>query len=175
MMRRFWCLTAVLGIVPAATAWAQEDACTYDACALRVSGRGGSVILRGVESERIARIGFWGFAPRLPLLAERSDSAAYYYRRFRSAHNTSNWLFLVGTVPAAIIGVMAALEPDREAGTLGIGLLVTFTGTLVAGAIVRGPAPDRLSRAIWWYNRTLPPSASPGTFPGSGVGRRGMP
>lgn len=157
-MRRALVLVAALGIAPVASA-SPQDACTYDTCALRVSGR---KVLQGIDGERVAGTSFLGFAPRIELFAERSDSAGGWYERFRSATNTSSSLFMIAAIPATIISVAAIADPHGQPSeALAIGLLATLTVSLTAGLIVGLPAPDHLSRAVWWYNRTLPPSGLP--------------
>ncbi len=133
---------------------AQANGCTYDTCALRLhQGFWGPRIVRGVTGEKVAGYGL--FAPRLSLFAERSDSAGRYYELFRKSHNQGSGLALAGTVIFAGFALRGALEPNRNLSTVeGVGLTVG-TGLLLAGVIRLLPAHNRLSKAIWWYNRTL--------------------
>lgn len=142
------CLAAGALSSPGA-AQAQDEACTYDRCALRVHyGFLTHSIVQGSEGERVARIGI--FAPDLDLFAG-SDSAAFYYSGFRSAHNSSVWLS-IGALAAI---ATAAIVDTQDADEVVFGSLVIGGGLAIGASIRSLQARERLSTAIWWYNRSL--------------------
>ena len=149
--QRVYCvLLAVLIIASAARLEAQTTSgCTYDRCALKLKrGFLSRRLVAGMQEEQVASVYF--LAPSLERFAERSDSAAYYYVRFRSRQNSSTWLAL-GSVAAFTAAMIINDSNEPVAGTL----LVLGVGGLTVG-LVRGiSAPNDLSRAIWWYNRGL--------------------
>ncbi len=147
---------ATLGLTTGAlffplSAMAQAADCTYETCALRVKHRFFSQeIVRGAEEAKVATLGI--IAPRIALLAERSDSAQVYYHSFRSAHNTRLWLALGAA--ASLAGSFVASQNDEDG--IAIGLLAVGVGFTTGGAILSVKSRDHLSAAIWWYNRELP-------------------
>lgn len=150
------CLLAamVLCAWPAAAPAQTPDPCTYDACALRVRYRlFGGQIVRGREDDRVASLGW--LAPSVPLFAERSDTAAWYYASFRRRQHVGAALGFAGLVASAAALLVRDSNDDLAAG-LGIGGSVLFIG----GGIQLGRANERLSRAVWWYNRALEPTAA---------------
>ncbi len=143
-------LLAMFFTAPAGPLEAQATTgCTYDRCALKLKrGFLSHQLVAGTQEERVANIYF--LAPYVERFAERSDSAAYYYERFRSRHNSSIWFGLAGL--AAFTAALIVNDSNEPvAGTL----LVLGVGGLTVG-LVRGiPARNDLSRGIWWYNRDL--------------------
>jgi hypothetical protein len=131
---------------------AQEDsACTWDRCALRVQHRtfGGPRLVRGSDGVKVAGLGW--FPPALPFLAQRSDSAAVHYDAFRARHTAGNVLVLVA-MGAFIAGYAIARD-----GNDGAGAAVLIGGLTVGlvGVAVTASGQNELSRAVWWYNRSL--------------------
>lgn len=154
-------LVLMLGLAAAARPGrGQADGCTYDRCALRVHrGFWGPRLVRGLEGDKVAGLGL--LAPRLTLFAERSDSAARYYELFRKSNNQGAALMLAGALVFVGVTVSAGPRWDQPVTTAqGVGLAVGL-GLLVAGGIRILPAHNRLSKAVWWYNRTLAGSGGP--------------
>jgi hypothetical protein len=153
----------LLGVLTASaplprTAFAQEDStCTWDRCALRVQYRpfGTPRLVRGRDDVKVAGLGW--FPRALPLLAQRSDSAAVHYNAFRARHTSGTLLFLVG------LGALFAGSALVADGNEGAGAAVFIGGFAVGlvGVTITASAQDELSRAVWWYNRTLVAAGSP--------------
>ncbi len=143
-------LLAMLFIPSAAPLEAQATAgCTYDQCALKLKrGFLSRKLIAGTQEEHVANVYF--LAPYLERFAERSDSAAYYYARFRSKQNSSTW-FALGSLAAFAAALIVNDSNEPVAGTL----LVLGVGGLTVSLVRSLPAPNDLSRAIWWYNRDL--------------------
>jgi hypothetical protein len=144
-------LLAAFALAPAGMS--AQDRCTYNTCALWV--KGGFLtrdIVRGQHGDHVAKITF--LVPDLTLFAERSDSAHFHYAAFRAAKNQSFWLALAGSVLAGTALIVAGVDPNQDALVLGLGLpgLALMTGSIVRGA----GSGNRLARAIWSYNSTLP-------------------
>jgi hypothetical protein len=141
LLLQFVCSTAAL----AQTA----TPCSYDACALRLRHTFWKTqIVQGQKDSPVASVGL--FPPAVPLFAERSDSAARYYASFRRRATSSAVLGLAG-LAAITVGLLVEGD-DHDAGlvlVIGGGLLGTV------GGILRTGAQERLSRAVWWYNRSL--------------------
>jgi hypothetical protein len=89
-----------------------------------------------------------------PLFAERSDTAASYYGSFRRRDRSGSLLGLAGLVVTTI----ALIEYDSDHDT-GLALLIGGGLLGLGGGIQHARAHEQLSRAVWWYNRTL--TASP--------------
>ncbi len=133
---------------------AQETECTYDACALRMRYRFmGARLVQGVEEKPVGSVGL--FAGSMPLLADRSDSAGIYYRAFHSANKSSSWLLLGGVAAFATGFVVAVSDGEHAVVTVSF---VAGLGLLTGGLVRSSQAQERLSKAVWWYNRALPPS-----------------
>ena len=90
------------------------------------------------------------FAPALPLFAERSDSAARYYAAFRHRQRSGTALSVSGLA----LGIVAALVHNSD-DDLATGLAIGGGILFVGGTVQVGRAQEPLSRAVWWYNRTL--------------------
>lgn len=150
------CLLAltVLCVWPPTAPGQTPDACSYDACALRVRYRllGGQIV-QGREENRVVSLGW--LAPNAPLFGERSDTAAWYYASFRRKQHVGAALGFAGLAASVAALLVGDSNQDLAAG-LGIGGSVLVIG----GGIQLGRANERLSRAVWWYNRTLEPSGA---------------
>jgi hypothetical protein len=125
------------------------DACTYDTCALRIRyGLLGGGLIQGLEERRVASLGW--FAPAVPVFGQRSDTAARYYSSFRRRQHSGTALSLAGL--AAWVGALLIADSNNDlAAGFAIGGGVLFLG----GMVQLARAPEPLSRAVWWYNRTL--------------------
>ena len=138
---------ALLLFVPRLSMAQEGTPCTWDNCALRMQGRH---LVRGIEGEEVAKIG--SFPPDIsPFFEERSQKAVTEYQSFRAKQTSGSALLLVG-VAAIIAGGFANHQGEHGLGLgLAIGGLVT---ELVGGLRIDSGRKD-LSRAVWWYNRTL--------------------
>jgi hypothetical protein len=130
-----------------------QDECTYSACALRVErGFFRNSLLQGATGKRIADVAF--LAPQLDVFAERSDSAGHYYQAFRTPHNQSFWL---GTIGGLLLGSAIVIEEvDRTQDELTWGIGIPGMALLITGLIRGLGSGNNLSKAVWWYNSTLP-------------------
>ena len=129
----------------------KPPSCSYDRCALRVkSSFFGTSIVQGRQEDHLASITF--FAPGLPQLAERSDSAAALYAAFRGRQNRGTVLTLVGLVSVIVGAAVAGSDQDWGMWAIVPGGILTL-----AGVQQWNSGRDRLSRAVWEYNRTLSP------------------
>lgn len=140
----------VLAWASPAAGLAQEAGCTYDLCALRMSGR---EVRRGTADERVDGFSFWGGAPNLPMLSERGDSAGINYEAFRKLNNRGNSIQKVGVVLALTGLIVTVADQDNIGWGMGLGFAAYVP--MFWGASYHRRAQDRLNRAIWWYNRDL--------------------
>ena len=143
-------LTLLLQVLSPSPSTAQTPpACSYDACALRLRySFFKTQLVQGREARPVASIGM--FAPGVPLFAERSDTAARYYTNFRRKH-TSSALLGLGSLVLVTVGAVV-YDNDHDASLA----LVIGGGLLgIGGVIQRTRADEQLSRAVWWYNRTV--------------------
>jgi hypothetical protein len=150
-----------VGATPASRAVAQQDtACTWDRCALRLQqGLLGPRLVRGLEGTKVVGVGL--FPPRLPLFGQRSDSAGVHYLAFRSRQSGASTLLLVA-LGAMVAGNVIAADGHEDTG---LGFVVAGFVLSLAGAGLGASAQNELSRAVWWYNRSLampdPPRGPP--------------
>ena len=141
--------------VAAQPAFAQTNpGCTYDACALRVYyNAAGAALVRGRDQIVINGLGFWAHDMTSAFQGNRlaQDLADDY----REQHNLGTVLTGVGAV-SFFIGLIASdgvISLDLDTGSL---LSLGGLAAIAIGSRVSLTAEDRLSRAIWEYNRTLP-------------------
>lgn len=128
---------------------AQQPGCTYDECALRLAGGSGR-ILRGIEGEEVARIGWFGGSIERAFAG--SDSALVFARRFAPTVRTGLVLEFVGF---GLIAGASALQESRGVGAPEVGLAGAGLVAIHFGSRRLSLGYDYLSRAIWWYNRDL--------------------
>ena len=147
-MKKLAALALVLAFPQAGIA--QEAECTYDICALRMSGK---EVRRGTADERVAGFSFWGGAPELPMLSDRADSAGINYELFRKLNSRGGQIQSVA-VAMTLAGLIVTLV-DQDYVGWGMGLTLAGYVPLFWGASYRSRARDHLHRAIWWYNREL--------------------
>ena len=128
------------------------EACSYDACALRVEpGRaffGAPVLLRGASAERIGRFGLRG--PDLAGIVAGSDSAVAHARAFRPHQRRAGIAGLLSTaagVTALVLGLNDANDGNVWPASAAAGALGAYAGYEAR------LAQRELSRALWWYNR----------------------
>jgi hypothetical protein len=151
-------LLTVVSRVEAQSPLPQRDSsragCTYAMCALRAEpaffgrklreGAGGTTIRRGLS--------VWN--PRLPEIVATSDSAHTYARSFVSNGRKSEVLGLLAAVGYAVwaSGSRNFNEPT-DAAVIGAISALGFGVAAIPFSIRRERS---LSRAVWWYNSTLP-------------------
>lgn len=80
------------------------------------------------------------------------DSVTVNYDPFRAGNNSGAVLEHVG-LTLMVAGAVVTLAEGSNDWSLALSL--TGTVPLVWGAIRRVQARERLSRAVWWYNRSL--------------------
>jgi hypothetical protein len=125
------------------------EPCPYDTCALRVRyGLFGGGLVQGLAEQRVASLGW--FAPSVPLFGQRSDTAARYYSSFRRRQHSGTALSLAGV--AAWLGALLIADSDND---LAGGFAIVGGVLLLGGMVQLARAPEPLSQAVWWYNRTL--------------------
>jgi|GEM_PF-1902184 len=151
---------ALIGLMFNPHVVAAQDGCTWDTCALRVRHRAFATeeVVQGSSGTRVAKISLLGFAPDLPLLSTRSDSAAMLYRQFRSGNNSGAWMQILGAT--GLIAGLIVETSGHEGTAIGLGLAASIPA--IWGTFRRIRARDRLNRSIWWYNRSLQGPRPPG-------------
>lgn len=150
--RRVMCFVTAAGYanhLPAQGA----PACTYDVCAFRLEGNS---LLRGRQDEVVARLGFLS-APRLAPIFAPADTARAHAAVFDANYRSGRIYMIAGALlggAAVVAAEQSRLRPrDRSTillGVGGVGIIVSYVGLRKVGR-----ANDALSRAIWWYNRSL--------------------
>lgn len=133
-----------------APAGAQEPACTYDACAVRLQTRffGGTRLVQGASQQPISRNGF--FALRIDAFASAGDSVRLPYERYRGYAQRGGVLALLSGVAGGLAYYYYDRQGDESMGTVFVasGLVL---GLVSAYNVSKGT--DHLNRAIWAYNR----------------------
>ncbi len=150
----FVAVGCVLGIRAVA---AQDSACTYVRCALRVEHQDSPFeparLVQGLEARPVATLGL--FAPRISLLELSPDSVRRPYLAFRHNTNTSGALWVLGAVAAVSSGFFWGQashgHPAAMFGLIGAGAALSLTAM-----IERGRAVADLGGAIRRYNEALP-------------------
>ena len=142
---------ALYAQAPAAPAPA---ACTYNTCALRVEPVFlGVALVRGAAGDSTVRLG--GFGKGVDMLYGRSDSATAYARQFVSANKTSSVLSLIAV--AALVTVQ--VRTDRftsSADAADVAITIVGASAALASIPFVFRSQRALSRAVWWYNASLP-------------------
>lgn len=142
----------LLGALPL-RAQVPDTACNYATCALRVEPSfWGAGIVRGVEGERVARIGFLGTRPRLSQVVAGSELAVEQARIYERKMPRGALLLLSGTALLLVPELTESQLSDeaRLVSTLG------GAGLTLWGSFTLADAQRALSRALWWYNGQLP-------------------
>jgi len=155
MIRRTLVLTSVALALGIRSLAAQQPPCSYDECALRLKRSfWGPQLVQGRSEMKVARFTFT--AARLDSLMQRSDSAARHYALFRTRYNRGFWLATAG---AGVFGAGTLIHAiDRDLDDVAIGLLIAGTASWIVGVITGAQSREPLSKAVWWYNRSLGPS-----------------
>jgi hypothetical protein len=150
MMKAMLALSVMF--VTAASAAAQDSACTYDRCALRLQSRASGVrIVQGAQGTNLGRIGL--YPPRINLLATADDSTRLHYEAFREYHSRSATFGLVSLVFTVGGAVLVYASDDETADWTGFGLSVVGLGFSIGASSSSRRGRDELSQAIWFYNR----------------------
>jgi hypothetical protein len=124
--------------------------CDYDSCSLRIKYGWSLKLVAGAEEHEIAGLGMFPSKATTEIFAERSELAASMYQDFRSQRITGSVLAL-GGLAMMFGGVFAAEENEN----LGVALVFGGLAISTAGMVVQTTAFDKVSKAIWEYNRTL--------------------
>ena len=148
-------LPALVTVVrPAAAQSDSTTACTYTTCALRAEpGFFGNVLVRGADGETVAHL---GWRADLKLLTARTDSSGVYARRYRT---DTRWSTAFGLLSIGALIVAGAQTDPYGSVWPSNGTLTALTVGLVSlsASVPFGIRAQRsLSRAVWWYNRSLP-------------------
>lgn len=124
----------------------------YDDCSLRVKHTFLSTrLVQGRDETVAARFTF--LAPPLTDLMQRSDSAWDYYWIFHERYNRGFWYTMAGS--ALFLGGTILYAADQDRGALSATFVVAGFAFHLAGIINAARAREPLSKAIWWYNRSL--------------------
>jgi len=127
----------------------------YEDCALRVQYRlFRTEIVRGMESNRVARIGLG--TPPLDEILSRSRRATVSFEGYREDHRRSSWLTVLGGIE--IMAGLVARAQDKEDWAVAL----SISGVLieVGARIFNSRANEHLSEAVWWYNESLVPKGA---------------
>jgi len=129
-----------------------QNTCTYAACALRLEPRffAPQRLVRGATGETV-RLGAWG-QDAMPLFGQSDSAATYgarYVRAFRQTAVMSGLAVIVSTVAV----VRSQRGRDDTANAI---LVATGAGFVLVSIPLQIRSDKHLSRAIWWYNSTLP-------------------
>jgi hypothetical protein len=129
------------------TAASMQPPCNYTDCALRIEPSfGGPRLVRGTAGNTAARLGPLRPAELAELFAG-SDSASAYGRRYVRAERVNRLLTLSG----AVLGAVGLAQTSRMNG-----LTITGVALFTGGIPYQAAAQRNLSRAVWWYNASLP-------------------
>jgi hypothetical protein len=155
-----------VGLSAAVTARAQSPPCDYDRCALRLGGRAAGAapgVLQGRDTVRVAS-GY--FTLWVEPLESAGELPRRHYRAYRRLSRLSTVLSF-GTLAVGIPMFVHYYGEHRRRWSTEAEVAVPL-GTIalyIASAVTAASAEDRLRRAIWFYNRTLPRTGSL-TIPG---------
>ena len=130
---------------------AQQAACTYDNCAIRLRyrGTGDRKIVGGDAALPVEDGGWW--SKNVPVLAAGSDSVRFHYVEYRSHATRAGWLGLVGGVAA---GVGFSLDyPENDVAVISLVSSGVILG--IISSVNHSRSEEHLQRAIWLYNRDL--------------------
>jgi len=140
-------VAATLASLSTQPALAQDSACTYDRCAVRLhSGR----MVQGMDGKRIASLGM--FSSRIAVFERAPDSVRAHYNAFRSAKHTGTLLEVISIATATTGLFLVADGRSHDAGEV---LFYAGVGLSIGGGFAFRNAGNHLSQAIWWYNRGL--------------------
>lgn len=125
--------------------------CDYNACALRMNLSWGNWrIVRGVQEERVATLGFR--TPRLESLVSNSPQAAAEARVFQRNYLPGELFTAVGGL---LLGISAAVSERDGSAAVPVAGIVVGTGLLFHGVSRSIRAMNALHKSIWIYNGSL--------------------
>jgi len=129
-----------------------QISCTYATCALRIEPRffAPQHLVRGTTGKTV-RLGAWG-QRAMPLFGQSDSAAAYgarYVRAFRQTGVVSGLAVIITTIAV----VRSQRGRDDTANAI---LAATGAGLVLISIPLQIRTDKHLSRAIWWYNSTLP-------------------
>lgn len=152
-MRRTLLLVALL-LAAGSRAGAQgPSSCAYRDCALGVIPTLVSLdVVRGVEEERVARLGFFWAGDIRPAFAGSERAVALAGKAVRTRRAAAA-LTDAGLLVMGIAAAMVAREGSVERA--GAGVAAGGVALLAASFPVQLLADAQLSRAVWWYNAEL--------------------
>ena len=134
---------------------AQNTACTYESCALRIDYGGlfsSARVVQGADAQRIAKA---NRSDELKSVLASNDSASVHYARFEKLDRTSDWLGGIGAA-AWLGGLTVGLLTHADPGDAPyVALSIAGVSLGMAGGIVGRRAFNQLSESIWWYNAGL--------------------
>lgn len=142
---------------PARAATTSDSSRSYDAQALRVESRWGSInIIRGVNGPVVGTVG-WFRRFDVEKLVESSPQAATAARQFKSNNFRGS---LIGGLGATTLVVGAIVTSNSSSNAASPMLMVAGAGAMVWGIQYLNKGYSALSRSMWWYNRDLPRNTS---------------
>lgn len=129
-----------------------SEPCAYDQCALRFTlGFGSWSVVQGIDSRKVGRLGMFR-GPDVAKLVATVPEAAEEARQFQRGYARSSAI-LWGGAALAVVGSGLAAANDGHPAAVGLG----FSGVALMSyaAWSHGKSFNRLSRALWLYNRSL--------------------
>ena len=129
--------------------------CTYETCALRVEPGGWFSSAKLVRGAGAIEIGGRGPSPTLEALLAGNDSAMAHYEDLVVADRRADRSTIVAVMLSGA-SLAVYVVGDREWNGWSAGLMAGYFGIAIPTAIVRNRASRSLSRALWWYNGSLP-------------------
>lgn len=142
--------TALVAQAPPASAGSAAPVCSYRRCALGIAPAwNGLVVVRGVQEERVANLGFFR-AGSLDHVFAGNDSAQVVARRAVRVRRVA----AVFTDAGALLMAYAAVRLTRAGPLSDTDKALGLTGVASFGVSVplHFSADGLLSRAIWWRN-----------------------
>ena len=127
--------------------------CDYSECALRVKHSFfWASLVRGSEGEKVEGLRFW--VSNLDPIFDGNTVSQDLAASFRRRQNAGSVLTFVGM---AAIFVALEIEDTNSLSTDGGAVALVLSGLALAftGAILGHSGRERLSKAVWEYNRTL--------------------
>ncbi|HMG69533.1 MAG TPA: hypothetical protein VK544_00360 [Gemmatimonadaceae bacterium] len=137
----------------ARTSTTSDSSRSYDAQALRVESRWGSInIIRGVNGPVVGSVG-WFRRFDVEKLVESSPQATTEAGKFKSNNFRGS---LIAGLGATTLVAGAILTSNSSSNASSPMLMIAGAGAMVWGVQYLNKGYSALSRAMWWYNRDLP-------------------
>ena len=151
-------------VASARAATPNDSSRSYDAQALRVESRWGSIdIIRGVNGPVVGTVG-WFRKFDVEKLVESSPQATTAAHQFKSNNFRGS---LIGGLGATTLVAGAILTSNSSSNAASPMLMVAGAGAMVWGIQYLNKGYSALSRSMWWYNRDLPRSTTAPSSAGS--------